>query len=283
MRTRHNRLSPRSKDPPPPHESGQTESNDFNTPTKKSLRRNLKVLSPEKAIPPETDLGASSSKDRPPPLEFGQTVSDDFTTPTKISRRRNFNGISPVKGIPPNTELCASSSKDLRSGSDSESDDSGDDSAVKKCRSERERNRTLRAPCPAAPIQRIKAHVRKCALSLKCGFMLVFLSFTASFGSCALSLSVNSIGHINHPVCWAIIPESESKEIIPGTWRSVQAAAMMIMKKIKLCNDDECAQCGACSCIRDLLAMPLVVQFMNQLSFKEDKFDVDATLSDCCK
>jgi hypothetical protein len=29
--------------------------------------------------------------------------------------------------------------------------------------------------------------------------------------------------------------------------------------------------------------MPLVVQFMNQPSFKENKFDVDATLSDCCK
>ncbi len=54
----------------------------------------------------------------------------------------------------------------------------------------------------------------------------------------------------------------------------------MVMKKIKLCEDDDCA---ACSCFRDLLAMPLVVQFMNQQSFKEDKFDVDATLSDFCK
>jgi hypothetical protein len=43
--------------------------------------------------------------------------------------------ISPVKGIPPNTQLGASSSKDLPSGSDSESDGSEDDSAVKKCRS----------------------------------------------------------------------------------------------------------------------------------------------------
>ncbi len=58
---------------------------------------------------------------------------------------------------------------------------------------------------------------------------------------------------------------------------------MMLMKKIKLCDDDDCGQCGACSCIRDLLAMPLVVHFMSQPSFKEDKFDVDATLSDCCK
>ncbi len=43
-----------------------------------------------------------------------------------------------------------------------------------------------------------------------------------------LSLGVNSIGHVNNPVCWAIIPESESKEIILSTWRAVQAAAMMV-------------------------------------------------------
>jgi hypothetical protein len=96
----------------------------------------------------------------------------------------------------------------------------------------------------------------------------------------SLGGTVNSIGHVNNPVCWAIIPESESKEIIQCTWRSVQVAAMMLMKKIKLCDDDDC---GVCSCICDLLAMPLDVQFMNQPSFKEDKFDVDATLSDCCK
>jgi hypothetical protein len=48
-----------SINPPPPLESGQTESDDFTTPTKKSLRRNLMVLtlvSPEKEIPPDTEI-----------------------------------------------------------------------------------------------------------------------------------------------------------------------------------------------------------------------------------
>jgi hypothetical protein len=81
------------------------------------------------------ELGASGSQDPSPPLESRQTESDDFTTTTKKSLRRNLNVIIPVKGIPPNTDLGASSSKDLPSGSDSESHDSEDDSAVKEPRS----------------------------------------------------------------------------------------------------------------------------------------------------
>ena len=45
-----------SKDPPPPLESGQTESDPFTTPTKKSMRRNLTLCSPEKGIPHDADL-----------------------------------------------------------------------------------------------------------------------------------------------------------------------------------------------------------------------------------
>ena len=45
-----------SKDPPPPLESGQTESDPFTTPTKESMRRNLTLRSPEKEIPHDADL-----------------------------------------------------------------------------------------------------------------------------------------------------------------------------------------------------------------------------------
>ncbi len=51
----------------------------------------------------------------------------------------------------------------------------------------------------------------------------------------------------------------------------------MLMKTSKLCYD---AGCAVCSSIHDLLTKPFVIQFMNQASFKQDKFDVDATLSD---
>jgi len=45
-----------------------------------------------------------------------------------------------------------------------------------------------------------------------------------------LGMGVNSVGHVNNPVCWSIIPESESKQIFTGTWRCVQEAAMMLVK-----------------------------------------------------
>ncbi len=66
-----------SKDPPPPLESGQTESDDFTTPTKKSLLRNLNAISPVKGIPPDTGLGASSSKDLPSDSDSESDDSED--------------------------------------------------------------------------------------------------------------------------------------------------------------------------------------------------------------
>jgi hypothetical protein len=53
-------------------------------------------------------------------------------------------------------------------------------------------------------------------------------------------MGVNSVPHVNNPVCFAIMPETESKELIHGTWCAVQEAAMMMMKQITLCDDATC-------------------------------------------
>ena len=60
-------------------------------------------------------------------------------------------------------------------------------------------------------------------------------------------IGVNSIPHVSNPVCFAVIPEVESKKICQGTWRAVQQAAFMMMKRIKICDD---TGCNACCCIR---------------------------------
>ncbi len=53
-----------SKDPPPPLESGQAESDGFTTPKKFQLQ-SLRTISPVKGITPKSDFSASSSKDHP--------------------------------------------------------------------------------------------------------------------------------------------------------------------------------------------------------------------------
>ncbi len=68
-----------SKDPPPPLESGDP----FTTPTKKCLRRNLSLRSPEKGIPPDTDLGASGSQDLPSDSDPESDESEDNSSRKK--------------------------------------------------------------------------------------------------------------------------------------------------------------------------------------------------------
>ena len=65
-------------------------------------------------------------------------------------------------------------------------------------------------------------------------------------------IGVNSIPHINNPVCFAVIPESESKEVIQGTFRAAQTAVFMLMKQYKVCRDPGCP---ACACVGDLMDM----------------------------
>ena len=93
-------------------------------------------------------------------------------------------------------------------------------------------------------------------------------------------IGVNSIPHVSNPVCFAVIPEVESKKICQGTWRAVQQAAFMMMKRIKTCDD---AGCLACCCIKDLMGMTLVKDFLTTELFAQDKFEVIATLSDQSK
>ena len=68
-------------------------------------------------------------------------------------------------------------------------------------------------------------------------------------------IGINSIPHVNNPVCFAIIPKVETKKICQGTWHAVQEAAFMMMKRIKTCDD---AGCNACCCSKDLMGMKLV-------------------------
>ena len=93
-------------------------------------------------------------------------------------------------------------------------------------------------------------------------------------------IGVNSIPHVSNPVCFAVIPEVESKKICQGTWRAVQQAAFMMMKRIKTCDD---AGCLACCCIKDLMGMTLVKDFLTTDLFEQDRFEVIATLSDQSK
>ncbi len=45
------------------------------------------------------------------------------------------------------------------------------------------------------------------------------------------SIGVDSIPHVFNLVCFAVIPDTESKELIQGTWLAAEAAAIMIMKE----------------------------------------------------
>jgi hypothetical protein len=89
------------------------------------------------------------------------------------------------------------------------------------------------------------------------------------------SLGVNLVQHINNPVCWAIMPETESKEICQGTWRAAQDPAMLVIKSYRVCDDPECR---ACSTVRYLLQEKLVVDFRATNKFRESLFPVDVTL-----
>jgi hypothetical protein len=97
-------------------------------------------------------------------------------------------------------------------------------------------------------------------------------------GVALFSIGVNSVPHVNNPVCWAITPEIESKEICQGTWRVVQAALFMMLKTVKVCSNPECP---ACSTLRDLLHEDNVVKFLRSEECKSDRLIVHATLSDC--
>ncbi len=92
-------------------------------------------------------------------------------------------------------------------------------------------------------------------------------------------MGVKSIPHIHNPVCWAIIPENEIKEICEGKYQAVQAAAFMLMKKIKICSDPGCP---ACCTISDLMKLERHCEqdFIKSPEYSQNKLEVISTLSD---
>ncbi len=44
------------------------------------------------------------------------------------------------------------------------------------------------------------------------------------------SFGVNSLGNVNNPVCWAIIPETENTDVLKGLWKAVQDAVILIIR-----------------------------------------------------
>ena len=58
------------------------------------------------------------------------------------------------------------------------------------------------------------------------------LNGDATFNVCCCtvalySFGVNSLGNVNNPVCWAIIPETESADVLKGLWKAVQDAVIL--------------------------------------------------------
>jgi hypothetical protein len=73
--------------------------------------------------------------------------------------------------------------------------------------------------------------------------------------------------------------ESESKQVIQGTFRAAQSAVFMLMKQYRVCSRPGCRTCAH---VAELMEKDLVKQFKAKPAFTADKFklEVDATLSD---
>jgi hypothetical protein len=74
------------------------------------------------------------------------------------------------------------------------------------------------------------------------------------------SFGVNSLGNVNNPVCWAIIPETESADVLNGLWKAVQDAEIMIIRHFKRCYD--ICGCKACAMVANLLASHNIQEYM---------------------
>jgi hypothetical protein len=96
-------------------------------------------------------------------------------------------------------------------------------------------------------------------------------------GVALYSIGVNSIPHVNNPVCFAVIPEVESKAVIQGTFRAAQSALFMLMKRYRVCDRPGCSTCAH---VKELLESDLVKQFKTKPAYTADKLELDATLSD---
>ena len=91
-----------------------------------------------------------------------------------------------------------------------------------------------------------------------------------------LCLGVNSLGNVNNTICWAIIPEAESAEVMKGTWNAVQDAAIMLMTTFRPCG----RQCPTCDMVMDLLGNDNVKEYLTRSTCTSGLLEVDLTLSD---
>ncbi len=87
-------------------------------------------------------------------------------------------------------------------------------------------------------------------------------------GVASLSLSVNSLGHVNNPICWAIIPEkTEGRKTYAEIWFCVQEAAINALNQYKCC---ELPNCETCFMVTDLRSSPRVQQLKKKNRLKRD-------------
>jgi hypothetical protein len=87
-------------------------------------------------------------------------------------------------------------------------------------------------------------------------------------GVASLTLGVNSLGHVNNPICWAIIPEkTEGKTTYRDTWRTVQEAAILAMNTYVVCRRG----CDTCRMVSDLRDSARIHTLLNKKSFREAK------------
>jgi hypothetical protein len=98
-------------------------------------------------------------------------------------------------------------------------------------------------------------------------------------GVASLSLGVNSLGHVNDPICWAIIPKkTEGQKTYAEKWFCVQDAAINTLNQYKCSN---LPNCETCFMVTDLRSSQSVQKLMNIKSFDAGRFEVDATMSLC--
>ena len=64
------------------------------------------------------------------------------------------------------------------------------------------------------------------------------------------SISVNSIPQVNNLVCFAVIPLSESKQVIQGTFRATQTAVFMLRKQYRVCEKEGRRACASAGQLR---------------------------------
>ncbi len=94
--------------------------------------------------------------------------------------------------------------------------------------------------------------------NVECGWMFQ-LNGNATYcinraGVASLSLGFNSLGHVNYPICWAIIPEkTEGIITYAETWFCVQEAAVNALNNYKSCDD--ISNCDTCFMVHDLCSV----------------------------